>query len=180
MTVRFGSIFVIARYPHALDDEIRQVFDRPHIIQFLCDLVCDRLPFGHPNEAASLAFRNVALAPHVEPDFLWADTEAPPSPASSGTTLDRCSPPADLAPIGVAEAPVSAYIEEREGSRVYVELNDVAGHFHRPHPEKEARKGAVDSVRRFLKEAVRPVRGAAGRVHVGRVQNDAIDLAVEP
>ena len=46
-----------------------------------------------------------------------------------------------------------AYIEEREGSRVYVELNDVAGHFHRPHPEKEARKGAVESVRRFLKEA---------------------------
>ena len=46
-----------------------------------------------------------------------------------------------------------AYIEEREGSRVYVELNDVAGHFHRPHPEKEARKSEVDSVRRFLKEA---------------------------
>lgn len=46
-----------------------------------------------------------------------------------------------------------AYIEEREGSRVYVELNDVVGHFHRPHPEKEARKSAVDSVRRFLKEA---------------------------
>ena len=46
-----------------------------------------------------------------------------------------------------------AYIEEREGSRVYVELNDVVGHFHRPHPKKEARKGVVDSVRRFLKEA---------------------------
>ena len=46
-----------------------------------------------------------------------------------------------------------AYIEERKGSRVYVELNGVAGHFHRPHPEKEARKGAVESVRRFLKEA---------------------------
>lgn len=46
-----------------------------------------------------------------------------------------------------------AYIEEREGSRVYVELNDVVGHFHRPHPEKEARKGAIDSVRRLLKEA---------------------------
>ncbi len=46
-----------------------------------------------------------------------------------------------------------AYIEEREGYRVYIELNDVVGHFHRPHPEKEARKGVVDSVRRFLKEA---------------------------
>ena len=50
-------------------------------------------------------------------------------------------------------AALGAYIEEREGSRVYVELNDVAGHFHRPHPEKEAGKGAVDSLRRFLKEA---------------------------
>ena len=43
-----------------------------------------------------------------------------------------------------------AYVEERAGSRVYIELNDVAGHFHRPHPEKETRKGAVESVRRFL------------------------------
>ncbi len=48
---------------------------------------------------------------------------------------------------------LGAYVEEREGSRVYVELNDVAGHFHRPHPEKEAGKGAVDSLRRFLMEA---------------------------
>ncbi len=46
-----------------------------------------------------------------------------------------------------------AYIEEREGSRVYVELNNTVGHFHRPHPGKEARKGVVDAVRRFLKEA---------------------------
>ena len=50
-------------------------------------------------------------------------------------------------------AAFGAYIEEREGSRVYVELNDVVGHFHPPHPEKEAGKGAVNSVRRFLKEA---------------------------
>ena len=48
---------------------------------------------------------------------------------------------------------LGAYVEEREGFRVYVELNDVAGHFHQPHPEKEAGKGAVDSLRRFLKEA---------------------------
>ena len=46
-----------------------------------------------------------------------------------------------------------AYIEEREGSRIYVELNDVVGHFHRPHPAKEARKSVVRSVKRFLKEA---------------------------
>jgi hypothetical protein len=50
-------------------------------------------------------------------------------------------------------AALGAYIEEREGSRIYVELNGVAGHFHRPHPEKEASKGAVNSVRRFLVEA---------------------------
>ena len=50
-------------------------------------------------------------------------------------------------------AACGAYIEERGGSRVYVELNDVVGHFHRPHPEKEARKRTLDSVRRFLKEA---------------------------
>ena len=49
-------------------------------------------------------------------------------------------------------AACGAYIEKREGPRGYVELNDVVGHLHRPHPEKEARKGAVDSVRQLLKE----------------------------
>ena len=50
-------------------------------------------------------------------------------------------------------AALGAYVEQREGSRVYVELNEVAGHFHRPHPEKEAGKAAVSSVRRFLVDA---------------------------
>ena len=49
-------------------------------------------------------------------------------------------------------AALDSCIEEREGSRVYVELNDVAGHFHRTRPDKEAGKGAVDSARRLLME----------------------------
>ena len=43
-----------------------------------------------------------------------------------------------------------AAIEERAGSRVEVELNGVLAVFHRPHPRKEADKGSVASVRRFL------------------------------
>jgi len=46
-----------------------------------------------------------------------------------------------------------AYIEERKGSRVAIELNDVVAIFHRPHPEKEIDKGAVVSIRRLLKKA---------------------------
>ncbi len=46
-----------------------------------------------------------------------------------------------------------AYIEERKGSRVAIELHDVVAIFHRPHPEKEIGKGAVASIRRFLNEA---------------------------
>ncbi len=46
-----------------------------------------------------------------------------------------------------------AYIEERKGSRVAIELNDMVAIFHRPHPEKEIDKGAVASIRKFLKEA---------------------------
>ena len=46
-----------------------------------------------------------------------------------------------------------AYIEERAGSRVYVELNEVALHMQVPHPQKEIRKGAVKSIKRFLTEA---------------------------
>jgi hypothetical protein len=43
-----------------------------------------------------------------------------------------------------------AIIEEREGSRVAVMLNDLVAVFHRPHPRKEASKKTIGSVRRFL------------------------------
>jgi hypothetical protein len=50
-----------------------------------------------------------------------------------------------------------ASVSEGRGSRVRVSLNDVDAVFHRPHPEKETDKGALKSVRRFLREAgVRP------------------------
>ena len=45
-----------------------------------------------------------------------------------------------------------ADIEERAGSRVVIEVNDVIAVFHRPHPRKEADKGSVASVRRLLTE----------------------------
>jgi HicA toxin of bacterial toxin-antitoxin, len=46
-----------------------------------------------------------------------------------------------------------AEITEGEGSRVRIALNGVRAVFHRPHPRKEADKGAVRSMRRFLTEA---------------------------
>ena len=46
-----------------------------------------------------------------------------------------------------------ADLSEGRGSRVRVHLNGVRAVFHRPHPEKEAGKGAVKSVRRFLTNA---------------------------
>ena len=50
-----------------------------------------------------------------------------------------------------------AEISEGSGSRVRIVLNGVRAVFHRPHPKKETDKGAVKSMRRFLKEAgVRP------------------------
>lgn len=48
---------------------------------------------------------------------------------------------------------LGAEISEGRGSRVRVVLHDVKAVFHRPHPRKETNKGAVKSVRRFLKEA---------------------------
>lgn len=48
---------------------------------------------------------------------------------------------------------LGAEITEGSGSRVRVALNDVRAVFHRPHPQKETDKGAVVSMRRFLKEA---------------------------
>ena len=46
-----------------------------------------------------------------------------------------------------------AAVSEGRGLRVRVSLNGVDAVFHRPHPEKEADKGALRSVRRFLREA---------------------------
>lgn len=46
-----------------------------------------------------------------------------------------------------------AQITEGNGSRIRISLNGVRAVFHRPHPQKEADKGAVKSVRRFLAEA---------------------------
>ncbi|MEQ8849718.1 type II toxin-antitoxin system HicA family toxin [Botrimarina sp.] len=44
-------------------------------------------------------------------------------------------------------------VSEGGGSRVRVALNGARAVFHRPHPEKEASKPAIRSVRRFLTEA---------------------------
>lgn len=48
---------------------------------------------------------------------------------------------------------LGAEISERRGSRICISLNGVDAVFHRPHPHKETDKGAVNSMRRFLKEA---------------------------
>jgi hypothetical protein len=44
-------------------------------------------------------------------------------------------------------------VTEGKGSRVRVSLRGVRAVFHRPHPEKEAGKGTVESVRLFLSNA---------------------------
>ena len=44
-------------------------------------------------------------------------------------------------------------ISEGRGSRVRIVLNGVRAVFHRPHPQKETDKGALQSMRRFLQEA---------------------------
>lgn len=48
---------------------------------------------------------------------------------------------------------LGADISEGNGSRVRIALNGIRAVFHRPHPQKETDKGAVVSMRRFLKEA---------------------------
>lgn len=48
---------------------------------------------------------------------------------------------------------LGAEISERRGSRICISLNGIDAVFHRPHPRKETDKGAVSSMKRFLKEA---------------------------
>lgn len=45
---------------------------------------------------------------------------------------------------------LGAAVSEGNGSRVRVFLNNRVATFHRPHPQPETDKGAVDSVREFL------------------------------
>lgn len=48
---------------------------------------------------------------------------------------------------------LGATLTEGRGSRVRVALQGAKAVFHRPHPQKEADKGCVQSVRRFLENA---------------------------
>ena len=45
-----------------------------------------------------------------------------------------------------------AKVTEGRGSRVRIELNNQVKTFHRPHPEKEAKRYSVGAVRKFLQE----------------------------
>jgi hypothetical protein len=47
-------------------------------------------------------------------------------------------------------------ITEGAGSRIRVHLNGVRAVFHRPHPEKEACKGAVESARFLTNAGITP------------------------
>ncbi|WP_349305290.1 type II toxin-antitoxin system HicA family toxin [Neochlamydia sp. AcF65] len=49
--------------------------------------------------------------------------------------------------------PVEAKITEGEGLRIRFVLNGIRATFHRPHPKKEADKGALVSMRCFLENA---------------------------
>ncbi|NTW84193.1 MAG: type II toxin-antitoxin system HicA family toxin [Chlorobiaceae bacterium] len=48
---------------------------------------------------------------------------------------------------------LGAELSEGKGSRVRIALNGIRAVFHRPHPQKEIDKGALQSMRRFLQEA---------------------------
>lgn len=50
-------------------------------------------------------------------------------------------------------AALGAEITEGSGSRVRIALGGVRAVFHRPHPQRETDKGALKSMRRFLREA---------------------------
>ncbi len=48
---------------------------------------------------------------------------------------------------------LGAEISEGSGSRVRIVLNGIRAVFHRPHPRKETDKGALRSMRTFIKNA---------------------------
>jgi hypothetical protein len=67
----------------------------------------------------------------------------------------REPPPADVrwADVESLLSALGAEISEGRGSRVRLFLNGVRAVFHRPHPRPTMDRGAVRSLRRFLREA---------------------------
>jgi hypothetical protein len=51
---------------------------------------------------------------------------------------------------------LGATIVERGGSRIEVTLGKARGHFHRPHPRKEADPAAVRALRRLIDQSGAP------------------------
>ena len=47
---------------------------------------------------------------------------------------------------------LGANVSEREGSRIGVKLFGEVRVFHRPHPSPDTDKGAVESIRKWLKD----------------------------
>lgn len=57
---------------------------------------------------------------------------------------------------------LGAEVSQGSGSRIRIHLHGVRAVFHRPHPRKETDKGALKSMRRFLRAAgVDPESGDA-------------------
>ncbi len=79
------------------------------------------------NSKNKKTYREIYTDP-VKADIVWTDIEAP-------------------------FVALGAKISEGNGSRVQIELNGERAVFHRPHPDSTTDKGAVKSVRRFLKNA---------------------------
>lgn len=70
-------------------------------------------------------------------------------------SLFENSPPSNLLWIDLENLLIAcgAEMTEGRGSRVRFALHGVRAVFHRPHPQKEASKGLVKSLRNFLIEA---------------------------
>jgi len=48
---------------------------------------------------------------------------------------------------------LGAELREGNGSRIRIELNNIKSVFHRPHPNPNVKKYAVEEIRNFLQEA---------------------------
>lgn len=59
----------------------------------------------------------------------------------------------DWASIEALFLALGGVVREGSGSRMRVLLNNVSATFHRPHPGPLAKKGVVDAVREFLRNA---------------------------
>jgi hypothetical protein len=110
-----------------------------------------------PGLAAALVYVGGRAGSHILQPIAWGAIIIGMNKAHRTTlaAIFARPTPANLrwAEVGALVVALGGVVEERAGSRMWAEINGTGAVFHRPHPRPEAKKGAVEAMRKLLVNA---------------------------